>query len=272
VSGAVGNEEGRPLVIQYWHSGAPPPPIADLLATFPRHNPGLRQLLFDEASAAAFIAERFSPRHVEAFRACAQPASQADYLRYCAGYALGGLCIDADYRCLDDLAPLFRLLSRGIVFGKRDPLPPEIASVARLPYRVGAYWHLLNGIFAFREAGDPLLELAIEVATANVEARVADGAVGVWLTTGPGVLTSIYLLERLGSADDFMRYATDTVLEPAAPLVCEVVGSRSVFGRTLAGVAMPPFEEFDPWLKHVGVPRGEEGTRHWSWPRGSIFR
>jgi hypothetical protein len=262
----------HPLLIQYWHTAEPPEEIVELMAGFDRLNPGLRHLLFDAAEAERFIGEHFSGREVAAFRACALPTSQADYLRYCAAYVLGGLCIDADFRCVGGLDSLFRRSTRGTVFGQRDAPPAWIARLAGWPYTVGPYRTLVNGIFVFARPGDPLLELAIEVTTANIEHRVGEGPVGVWRTTGPGVFTSFYLLHHLGSIDIFLRYSKDTILERSARLFCEVVGDRSRVDRALHGLDMLAVEETIRWLEHVGIPRASSSVRHWSNAEQSIFR
>lgn len=259
-------------MIQYWDKPEPPPAIAELMAGFDRLNPGLRHLVFDAAGAEAFVAEHFSSREVAAFGACALPTSQADYLRYCAAFVLGGLCIDADVRCVGALDPLFARSERGTVFGQRDAPSAWIARLAGWPHTVGPYRTLVNGIFVFARPRDPLLELAIEVATANIERRLGEGAAGVWLTTGPGVFTSVYLLHHLGSIDAFLRYSTGTVLEPAAPLFCEVVGDPGRADRALEGLDAMAVEETGAWVEHVGVPRSSQGVDHWSRPDGSIFR
>ena len=241
------------------------------MASFSSHNPGLRRRLFDQSTAASFIAEHLSARNVEAFAACAAPTGQADYFRYCAAYVEGGLCIDADVRCLGDIGALFDR-PRGIVFGQRDPLPRRIEGLPPWPYRVGPYETLINGIFAFAQPADPFLALAIEVATANIEHRVADGPRGVWLTTGPGVFTSLYLLHGLGSIDAFMRYSVGTIVEPSASLFCEVVESADRVERAFDGLDTAAVEDLHGSLEHVGIPRSGDGVSHWSQSPGSIFR
>jgi hypothetical protein len=260
------------IVIQYWHNEERPLEVVELMATFTARNPDLRHMVFDFAGAEHFIQQHFSVREVEAFRACALPTMQSDYLRYCAGFVLGGLCIEADARCLGDLGSLFDRSPRGTVFGQRDAPAPWIARIAGWPYTVGPYRTLVNGIFLFAKPGDPLLELAIEIATANIEARVGEGPAGVWLNTGPGVFTSIYLLHELGSFDAFLGYARDTVLAPSAKLFCEVVGDRQRVDRTFEGLDLMPVEEVGRWAEHVGVPRSAPGVSHWSQAAGSIFR
>lgn len=262
----------RMPVIQYWHAEEPPQPIVELMETFKAHIPGARHLLFNEVTAADFIAEHFSSREVAAFRACAEPAGQADYLRYCAGYVLGGLCVDADARCLSDFSQLVSQLDRGIVFGQRDPLPRRVPGLPQWPYQVGPYKTLINTIFAFRQPRDPMLALAIEVATANIEQRVADGPIGVLLTAGPGVFTSLYLLSHLGSMDAFLEYANHSLLRPSAGLFCEVIGDDARVRQALAGVDMAAFEDIlGVRIEHVGIPKDMRKENHWS-RAGSIFR
>jgi len=240
------------------------------MKSFARLNPGIRHVVFDRSRAQEFIAEHFSAREVEAFRACAMPTSQADYLRYCAAFVMGGLGIDADVRCVGRLDSLFSRSERGTVFGQRDPSPPRIARLAGWSRRIGPYETLINGIFVFARTGDPLLKLAIEYATANIESRVAEGPAGVWLTTGPGIFTSVYLLRELGSVDAYLRHVANTVLEPAAEVFCALIDGRA--DRILDGLDMLAVEDVGAWVRHVGVPRSSPGVVHWSRPEGSIFR
>lgn len=97
----------RTPLIQYWHQSSVPPSIERLSGSFRAHNPEMRHMVFSEATATDFIEERFGAREAAAFLACAVPAMQADYLRYCAVYALGGMYFDADCRCVASLRPLF---------------------------------------------------------------------------------------------------------------------------------------------------------------------
>jgi Glycosyltransferase sugar-binding region containing DXD motif len=264
--------EGVPIV-QYWHAEQPPERICAGLASFSERNSDLPHLVFDETTAEAFIAAHFSAREVAAFRSCTVPAMQSDYFRYCAILVLGGLYADADLRCVADLRPLIEERG-GTLFGRQGPLPEGFAAALRWPYQMGAYLTVCNSPFTFREPGHPLLELAVKVATANVEHRIAEGARGVWLTAGPGVFTSMYLLHRLGSVEAFLRYATGTVLEPSAPLFCEIVGSHSTIARVMTGVAIRSSkQEAGAWVRALGKPEpGEDLTPHWMSAEGNVFR
>jgi mannosyltransferase OCH1-like enzyme len=52
--------------------------------------------MFGDASAAGYIAERYSPREQAAFARCRHPAMRSDYLRMCFVLAEGGLYVDVD--------------------------------------------------------------------------------------------------------------------------------------------------------------------------------
>lgn len=257
-------------IVQYWHSAQPPEDVVDLLASFPRMNPRLPQILFDEQKAEAFIAEHFSARELAAFRACAVVSMRADLFRYCAGYVLGGFVLDADVRCLGELDSLLSRGDRAILFGRRDRLADRLESAFGWPRKVGPFRAVVNGAFVFKNSGDPFLRLAVEVATANVEHRVGKGAEGVWVTTGPGVPTSLYLRQMLGSDDAFTRYAKGTVLESSAGLLCEIVGASEA-DLGFDGIEMVPIETVGRWLKHVGTSGSSPGVSHWSNPPVSIF-
>ncbi len=225
-------------IIQYWHSEQPPERIRDGLASFAEVNPSLRHLVFNESSAGDFIAEHLSAREAAAFHTCAVPAMQADYFRYCAGLVLGGLYADADLRCVADVRPLIHR-AEGTLFARREP-SERAAALLRYPYRVGPYCDVDNSPFAFRQPGHPLLGLTVEIATAIIEKRIADGVQGVWLTAGQGIFTSMYLLDRLGSVDAFLDYVDGSALEPSASLFCELVGGHSTVATVLSGVDIRP--------------------------------
>lgn len=262
-----------PSIVQYWHSERPPELIVETLTSFPEHNPALQHLVFDEATADAFIAEHFSARELTAFRSCAVPAMQADYFRYCAVFAMGGIYADADLRCVAAMRPLLDDHGGGILFGRQEPSSPAISALYRWPYAVGPYQAIGNGFFAFPQPNHPLLGAAIEIATANIEARIADGALNIWLVAGPGIFTSMYLLDRLGSIDAFIQYSAGSILEPSAHLFCEIVEDPARVEVMLDKVAIRSRSESRSWVVPVVVPRPESGADvHWQRFAGSIFK
>lgn len=255
-------------LIHYWHEKDPPDRVVATLASFREHNRGIEQLVFDEASAEEFVYANHGGREAAAFRACAHPAMQADYFRCCAVHALGGIYADANFRCLRSLEHLIEGSERGVVFGRQDPMLKALAAFYRWPYPVGPFRVIVNGLFGFGDRFDPFLELALQAATANIENRVADGPAGVWVTTGPGVFTSIYLLHELGSIDAFLEYAAGSVIEPSARLFCEVVDDYARIAHLWDGLGIRPLEECASFC--VKSPQGLES--HWTQAEGSIYR
>lgn len=259
----------KPPLIQYWHDERPPEDVAELLASLRRRNPDLRHLVFDRSSAEAFLAERFSAREVVAFRACAVPAMQADYFRYCAVLALGGAYLDADLRCVAPLRSLFAAGEGGRLFGRPQVPRGWPADIFGPRPRIGPYRVIANSIFLFAEPGHPLLELATEIATANIESRVSED---VAVTTGPGIFTSLYLAARLDSLDAFGEYAADGILAPAASVFREVVSSSDRVAAAFDGVRISPFEETRAVLAEAGDELAYKSTEvHWRRHRRSIF-
>jgi hypothetical protein len=261
-----------PAIVQYWHSDRPPRHVVKLLETFSRCNPGAPHLVFDEAKADEFLAQHFSARELSAFRTCAVPAMQADYFRYCAVYALGGFYSDADFECLEGVGSMLDEGSAGILFGQQKPIPGWLADAYGWPYDVGPYQAVDNGVFAFAHPRHPLLGTVIEIATANIERRIADGPPGIWLTAGPGVLTSMYLLLRLGSIDAFIRYSAGTALEPAVPVFCEIVENPARLAEMFDRVDIRPRDLRDRWVRAVPLPPQWGTVEHWWTTPGSIFR
>lgn len=238
-------------IFQYWDTPGQPDDVAESMATFRLRNPALEYRAYDREAAAAFIRERFGARHAAAFAACAVPAMQADYFRYCAVLAEGGFYADADARCLGPLAPLLEPGHRGVLF-RRDN------------------GNVVNGCFGFRAPGAPLLQAALEVATRGIEQRLFQS---VWTATGPGIFTFLHLLTDLSPAErrhpDFDHIDPETTMSVR---LCDAV-ARGMPGDAHAlfeGVALRPFAALDALCPEAGGAY-KQGDRHWvSW-KGSIY-
>jgi hypothetical protein len=218
------------------------------------------------------IEAHFGAREVAAFRACAVPAMQADYFRYCAVHALGGVYCDADSHCVGSLKPLLDV--EGAVFhgmGKAEALPN--LSVEEV---------LANAIFGFRGSGHPLLRLAIDVATAGIEARASES---VGMVTGPGVFTGLAMIRRLGSLDAFFarmerchRSLQEVFLADREGWLLHLESVRAAIGdyaRVVAafdGVHVSPIDDVTGIATvSVHLEYKRTANHHDNW-RGSIYR
>lgn len=241
-----------PPIIQYWHEDEAPDYIASLLATFAEFNPERPQLVFSERSAAAFIAEHLGSRRVRAFQACAVPAMQADYFRYCATLVLGGIYCDADFRCIASIGPVIPLAGEGHLF-KRD----------------GEGGAVVNGFFAFGSPGHRFLELVLDVVTTNIERRSADS---VYAVTGPLVFTNLYRLHRLGSFEALVEQMAKRPSAPYARSLCKAIGDYERVDRAFEGIKVSSAES-NSWIR---APEGplpyKETDSHWTNVKQSIFR
>ena len=85
-------------IVQYWHDPmGVPADVQDCIASWRSlRSLGFEHVLFNDASARAFIAEHYPAEHVEAYDLCYHPAMRCDYFRLCYIYRFGGLYVDAD--------------------------------------------------------------------------------------------------------------------------------------------------------------------------------
>lgn len=243
----LGRAQQGPPIIQYWHSESVPDYIADLLQSFDDLNPDLGHLVFSAPEAEEFIAERFTVREVAAFRACAVPAMQADYFRYCAVLALGGIYADADFRCLAGLRPLLPPSGGGCLFRSRRG-------------------NIMNGAFAFGSGGHRFLELALEIATANIERRLCDS---VNFVTGPPIFITLAALGVCGSFDKLIARSAGTPLGKFAGPYCEAIGNYDRVAAAIEGVTVAM--SMDAFFRHeIELPYKRSNT-YWANAKGKIF-
>lgn len=266
------NAQQAPTISQYWDAEPIPAYLVEPFATFRDLNPDFHHRVFSEARAEEFIAAHFGDREVEAFRACAVPSMQSDYLRYCSVLALGGVYADADYRCKASLRPMIDRCEGGEIF-----LGPGIHDANGRNTR-----RIWSGLFAFSQPGHPFLRMALEIATANLEARIAERVwpvgqnvrEGIWLTVGPGIFTLMRLIREWGSFDAFVAGIAGTPAEPFGDLYCEVIGEYDCLIEAFDGVRVSPFESLWNWVEDVPpseLPYKASDT-HWHNVKTAIFR
>jgi mannosyltransferase OCH1-like enzyme len=243
-------------IIQYWHSTEIPAEVAEAIATFRDRNPDLHHLMFDEASAKEFIARHFTAREVAAFCACAVPAMQADYLRYCAVLELGGIYADVSFRCLQSLQPLIEKIDNGILFRQEGPRR-----------------YIINGLFLFKAPNQQLLQLALDVATANIETRTAER---VNMVTGPWIFNCLAAVRRSGSLAAARRLMVNERIEWLADSIAAAIESYDRVADAFEGVSIAQLDMVGDWIERPAIPLGykQSETRWVSWPKreGTIFR
>lgn len=245
-------------VIQYWNEEAVPDDVGEMLATFAAQNPDFHHLVFNQSSAERLIAAHLGPREAAAFRACAVPAMQADFFRYCAVYALGGVYCDADARCLGSLRPLVEAEGGELFEG------PERG-------------HARNEIFTFREPRHPFLRLTIDIATMNIEKRAWDL---VWIATGPWIFRELIHMRRSGSIEAVFadarsspRFANDPRMLEYFDALQATVGGDSRLARAFEGVRVSPLSKGQHMIRHGGSHLGYKRTEaHFPNFRSSIYR
>lgn len=244
----------KPLpIVQYWHSKTVPAEVVELTTTFREHNPEFRHRLFCETEAEKFIASHFSDREVSAFRSCAVPAMQGDYFRYCAILALGGVYSDVGFRCLRPLRDLLGTTDDGLVIRK-------------------SRGQIINGFFLFKEPGHPLLRLALDVATGQIESRTSEN---VWAVTGPWIFTILDAFNRLESADAVRRAIAERGIATSPEPILRIVEDHALVVAAFDGVRVLSCEKAGHWIGGPKAPLAyKHRETHWvGWDkRETIFR
>lgn len=181
--------------MRFWHDPCDvPPDVRKCLESWDAlRDEGFSFRMFGDASAAAYVEERYGPRERAAFARCRHPAMRSDYFRMCFVLAEGGLYVDADDVLMDDgwndlfcdgtlkVHPLcYDVTAGGMVSG------PELRRTD-LPM-AGRIFYVNNNPIA-APAGHPVLRRALARATERLLGD--EPAPEIQSTTGPGNLTAV---------------------------------------------------------------------------------
>jgi mannosyltransferase OCH1-like enzyme len=209
-------DDGQPppprVIVQFWDDpSAIPTDIQECLDSWSvLEEAGFKQLLFDDVSAARFIEEHLSDRHVAAFQKCSHPAMRSDYFRYSFILKVGGFYVDADDVYLGE--PVDALVGDGLL--KLQPLCQDVATVSMVDARKAAMIeHDAPRVFyvantpLIAPAGHPVIAAALERATSNVLLANEDDR-DIQSLTGPVNLTACLVrhaiaLEKACAPKDF---------------------------------------------------------------------
>jgi mannosyltransferase OCH1-like enzyme len=181
--------------VRFWHDPCDvPADVRECLESWDAlRDEGFEFRMFGDASAAAYVAERYGPRELSAFTRCRHPAMRSDYLRMCFVLAEGGLYVDADDVLLGDgwrdvfrdaklkVQPLcYDVTAGGMVAAselRRTDLPTD-----------GRIFYVNNNPIA-ATPDHPILRRALARATDRLLGH--ESAPEIQSTTGPGNLTAV---------------------------------------------------------------------------------
>lgn len=182
-------------LVRFWHDPYDvPSDVHDCLKSWDRLlDQGFTFRMFDDSSAATYIAERYGPREIAAFERCRHPAMRSDYLRMCFVLAEGGLYVDADdvllgsgwKRVFSDATLKVQPLCYDVNAG--GMVPGHELRRADLPTYDRIFYVNNNPIAA--PAGHPVLGRALARATERLLSD--EPAPEIQSTTGPGNLTAV---------------------------------------------------------------------------------
>lgn len=240
-------------LFQYWNDAMPPDDVAGWIEDIRRDNPEFEHILLNETSGARFIAERYGPRELAAFRACVQPAMQADFLRLCLMDAEGGLYLDAD---LQSRAPV-----GGMIADAPDALLPVCNDI------------FCNGVMLFRRPGNLFIRACLAVAADNIAARRFSN---VLIATGPGLFNAVRCIvdpgirphvEALVSFSNWGEAGWDELVVRAE----QMVQPSAALAADMAAISLIDSAATMRWL---GIaPAAYKSTeRHWLNWTGATYR
>ena len=156
-------------IIQFWNDKNVPRDIGDLIASWRDKNNGYEHLLFNDVSAANYLANNYSNEVNMAFRRAREPAQRADIFRLAYLAQQGGIYIDIDDLCLTKL---------------RDFVPAYAEFVGYQENYATIANNFLGAI-----PRHPVIVRALRLAVEAVNRGDHDI---VWLSTGPGLLTRAF--------------------------------------------------------------------------------
>ncbi|MCP1558828.1 UNVERIFIED_ORG: hypothetical protein M2438_002918 [Methylobacterium sp. SuP10 SLI 274] len=181
-------------LVRYWHDPSDlPDDVRVCLESWDRlGEQGFEFHMFDDRTAASYIARRYGARESQAFARCRHPAMRCDYLRLCFVLAEGGLYVDADDVLLgDDWEQLFRddrLKLQPLCYDIPSAGMVKAADIWRADLPVEGRIFYVNNDPIAAPANHPVLKGALDRATDRLLGN--DPFPEIQSTTGPGNLAA----------------------------------------------------------------------------------
>jgi hypothetical protein len=195
LDGAVpGQTEIPRKLIRYWHDPLDlPEDVRACIESWDRlADEGFEIHMFNDTSAAAYIADTYGELERQAFARCNHPAMRCDYLRMCFVLAEGGVYVDADDVLLGD--GWKHIIRDGTL--KVQPMCYDInaggmmpaAQIWQLDLPIDGHVYYVNNDPIAAPAHHPIIQSALIRATRKL---LGEGhSLEIQSTTGPGNLTA----------------------------------------------------------------------------------
>lgn len=176
-------------IFQYWNNlNTIPNDVLKATNTW-RTTASGRHTLYDRKTATSFLLEHFGSVAVDAFNSSAHPAQEADLVRLAWLYINGGVYVDADTWSNENFMKTTITVGRSIALWHRDNLPPHSREI-------------VNSFMIAKPRQKFVLRL-FETACHNLRGSRR----GIWHDTGPGLLTSMVLMNDFDEQIDLMPTA-----------------------------------------------------------------
>ncbi len=178
---------------QYWdNSEMIPDDVRACIATWSvLEGHGWTRRIFDDSSAADYIASNFNGQHLSAFERCVHPAMRADYFRLCLIANEGGVYVDADdeYRGVPAAFEFAGSRLRVRAFCYDIPSDTMVDPKQALSEDRDSRVFYVNNNPLIAPANHPIVELSLQRAT-NALLTASPDTRDVQALVGPGNLTA----------------------------------------------------------------------------------
>jgi tetratricopeptide (TPR) repeat protein len=156
-------------IMQYWDQKNPLDEVTRLLRTWVEAHPGYAYSRFDNMAAREYLAAHYAKEVLNAYRQARHPAQASDLFRLAYLLREGGFYIDADDRCVGNLATISA--PGFVLIGYQEQ------------------YATLGNNFLACTPGEAVIEHALKLAVESLNRGDSDA---IWLATGPGLLTRAF--------------------------------------------------------------------------------
>jgi mannosyltransferase OCH1-like enzyme len=201
-----------PIIHQTWKSTTLPSPFDELSKTWKTYHPDWEYILWTDDMNREFIKENY-PHFLAKYDQYPNNIQRVDAFRYCVLNKMGGLYVDLDFECLENIECL--LENQSCVIGKEPQFHAQ---------RFNRSMILCNAFMA-SSPGDKFMEFVCNkvISHPNIEVK---SPIDVLNSTGPFILTDSYHeyqskdeVRILESADIYpvTMFETDKLLQETIP-------------------------------------------------------